>query len=139
MVSFIPILGESGQNPLFKGLFQKHVLHQNRHFQGVVCIFPLKKKVRQKCNTRQSGLFPTTRARESIYKGTLQGYPGSDPSDPWIHQILGFDHLVINPYYILVVGSDPLNPSDPQMRPDLRGDLRSGDLPLFHPIIQYYT
>ena len=71
MYHIIPIYGAFRQNPLLEGLFQKRVLHRNRHFGGVVYIFPLKKKVRQKCNTHQLGLFPTTRARESIYKGTL--------------------------------------------------------------------
>ena len=53
---------------------------QNGDFGGVVCIFLLGKKLRQNVTHTLEGLFPTTRARESIYKGVLYRPPWIDPS-----------------------------------------------------------
>jgi hypothetical protein len=68
---FRPLSG----NTFFRG-FQRGVCYtQNGQFGLVVCIFPFRKKTRQHVTHTSTALFPTTRARESIYKG------GTNPQD----------------------------------------------------------
>ena len=66
--------------PLFRGFSEGVCYTQNGQSEMVVCIFPLRKKLRRNVTHVSTALFPTTRARESIYKGDRI----RQILDPWI-------------------------------------------------------
>ena len=83
---FIPLFWAILANPLFRGSETGGVLHQKCRSQRDLCISPLRKRCNTHVTHTSAALFPTTRARESIYKGRPKisdlGSHGSGSRDP---------------------------------------------------------